>query len=81
MKPSLGRIVLMQVDPTWNNGADVAPAVITRVWNDRLVNLRVLCDSENTLWKTSVTLFDTPEEAAASPLTGHLCYWPPRVAS
>lgn len=81
MKPSVGRIVLFEIDPTWNNGATVAPAVITRVWSDTMVNLRVLCDSENVLWKTSVTLVDTPEDAEASPLTGHLCYWPPRVGA
>jgi hypothetical protein len=71
MKPNIGRIVLVP----FNNGADVAPGIITRVWSDTCVNVRVLCDSENLMWKTSVALFNTAEEAAV----GHSCYWPPRV--
>lgn len=55
--PSLGRIVLVTVsDPSSNNGAEVAPAVITRVWSDTLVNVRVLLDGHDTLWLTSVAL-------------------------
>lgn len=75
MKPSVGRIVLVPVAPVMNNGADVAPGVITRVWSDTCVNVHVLLDGRNTEWKTSVALFDTAEEAAV----GHSCYWPPRV--
>jgi len=75
MKPSIGRIVLVPVDAVINNGADVAPAIITRVWSDTCVNVHVLLDGRNTEWKTSVHLFDTAEEAAV----GHSCYWPPRV--
>lgn len=74
-KPSVGRIVLVLVDPAINNGADVAPGIITRVWSDTCVNVRVLLDGEDTLWKTSIALFATAEEAAV----GHSCYWPPRV--
>lgn len=76
MKPSVGRIVLVPVEPVTNNGADVAPGVITRVWSDTCVNVRILLDNEGApSWKTSVALFDTAEEAAV----GHSCYWPPRV--
>ena len=75
MKPSLGRIVLAPVDPAQNNGADVAPAVITRVWSDEIVNVRVLLDSDAVLWKTSVAL--CADEEAAKGL--HAVYWPPRV--
>lgn len=57
--PSLGRTVLVTMDPAANNGADVAPAVITRVWSDTCVNLRVLADSTVVEWKTSVTLWET----------------------
>lgn len=75
MKPSLGRIVLTYVDPTQNNGADVAPAVITRVWSDTVVNLRVLVDTgAMPLSKTSVVLLaEQPAEVS------YTCWWPPRV--
>lgn len=74
-KPSLGRIVLAPVDPAINNGADVAPAVITRVWNDTVVNVRVLCDGDAMVWKTSATLCADEESARGK----HAVYWPPRV--
>jgi hypothetical protein len=78
MTPSKGRIVLALVVPEANNGDDTAPAVITRVWNDRLVNVKVLGDSMNNEWKTSISLFDTEEEAREKSF-GHACFWPPRV--
>lgn len=43
-KPAVGRIVHVLVDPKVNNGSDVAPAIITRVWSDNCVNLRVMHD-------------------------------------
>lgn len=76
MKPSLGRIVIAHVPAECNNGSTEAPAVITRVWSDTMVNLRVLCDSESILWWTSVTLHDDkPEDPKYS------CWWPQRVGS
>jgi hypothetical protein len=63
MKPSIGRIVHVFANPAQNNGADVAPAVITRVWNDQGVNVRVLLDGPDTPWLTSITLHETREEA------------------
>ena len=86
-KPSVGRIVIVPVtalSPTEkldNNGAEVAPAVITRVWSDDLVNVRVLLDGGAMPWKTSVALFQTPEEYAEARDAGKAfgCYWPPRV--
>lgn len=85
MKPSIGRIVIVPMDPAENNGSPLAPAVITRVWSDTLVNLRVLGDSHTIDWRTSVKLLQSPEELAAEkathavdvPLFG--AYWPPRV--
>jgi hypothetical protein len=61
-KPERCRIVTAVVDPAGNNGTDEAVAVITRVWNDRLVNLRVLHDGPDTSWYASVHLYDTREE-------------------
>lgn len=42
MRPSPGRIVLVFAGPGFNDGPDHAPAVITRVWGDGLINARVL---------------------------------------
>lgn len=50
MAPTVGRIVLVIVDPASNNGSEIAPAIITRVWSgndDRaLVNYRILGDHD-----------------------------------
>lgn len=45
MTPSIGRVVHVLVAPVTNNGSDVAPATVTRVWEQRpdgawLVNLK-----------------------------------------
>lgn len=86
--PALGRIVHVFVDPARNNGADVAPALITRVWNEHGVNIRVLLDGPDTPWLTSVTLRDDRE--SAEKVTSYrvadngdrypaAAFWPPRV--
>lgn len=86
--PTVGRIVHVFVDPALNNGADIAPAVITRVWNDELVNLKVLVDGKSeALWLTSVALCADRDSAlevssyTTSSTGGRLpaaAYWPPR---
>lgn len=83
-KPSVGRIVLATVHSNLNNGAEVAPAIITRVWGEHpdggwTVNLRVLCDSENTLWQTSVRLVESESDIPSGSWVGAWAYWPPRV--
>lgn len=76
--PSLGRVVLVPADPKANNGASDAPATITRVWNDHMVNVRVLADGDGVPeWRTSVTLCETKEQAAE--VGTHVAWWPPRV--
>lgn len=82
--PSLARMVLAIVNPSGNNGSDVCPAVITRVWGAHpsggwTVNLRTVKDGSGTdEWLTSRLLFDTEE--LARDLGGHgACFWPPRV--
>jgi len=80
VRPSIGRIVLVPMDPSLNNGADVAPAVICRVWNDTTVNVRVLGDGPGTEWRTSLTYapeLGAPDLAAANAMYGWT--WPPRV--
>lgn len=79
MKPSLGRIVLVAVDPAQNNGSDVAPAVVTRVFSGDevsgwVINVRVLLDGTDVPWRTSQRLIDEPD----APRVG-IAWWPPRV--
>lgn len=78
-QPSLGRTVLVGVDPSMNNGADTAPAVITRVWDDILINVRVLLDGDSQpLWRTSLTHTDSLDSVAADVRPS--CWtWPPRT--
>jgi hypothetical protein len=70
-KPSVGRVVHykpMVTDPPHNNAA-VLPAIITAVWSDTCVNLRVINDQVWDFWKTSANVGD---------LDGQW-NWPPRV--
>lgn len=66
-KASKGRIVHVLVDPAFNGGDDVAPAVITRVWSDEMVNVRLLLDSDPAFYgpqgerRTSVPLKESRE--------------------
>jgi len=83
MRPSIGRIVLVRT-MQWFNGSNVHPAMITRVWMDvdtetdvAMVNLQVLPDCAPPYCLTSVSLFDTPEQAMAG--VGDTAFWPPRV--
>ena len=79
-KPSVGRIVLTYVDPTMNGGQYFAPAIITKVHSDTMVNLRVFCDGSSTLHLTSVLLTGTQEDAGqVQRVQGSACWWPPRV--
>lgn len=80
MQPSIGRIVLVPMDPAMNNGAKVAPAIITRVWSDTTINVRILADSENLLWRTSVTYTPDLDALPSGDLNPtHHWAWPPRV--
>ena len=83
--PAVCRFVQIAVDPAINNGADFAPAVITRVWTGGIVNVRVLLDGPETPWRTSVRVHESREAAEAwhaenssGPLA-HIAWWPPRV--
>lgn len=62
-KPAIGRIVHVVVDPKTNNGSDVAPAMITRVWSDTYVNLRLIRDNHPgpEEWLTSISLYGSLE--------------------
>ena len=92
MTPTVGRIVHVLVDPKVNNGSDVAPAIITRVWNDTGVNVRVLRDNAPgpEEWMTSISLHESREVLdahieslkAANPgaeVSVRGAFWPPRA--
>lgn len=55
------------------HGAEPLPAIITKVWSDDCVNLRVFADDTGPLpWHSSVPLLDEHNRAYA-------WEWPPRV--
>ena len=71
--PAVGRIVHVIVDPHQNNYCDVAPAIITRVWSDTCVNIRVLFDGppshvgdNRQHWQTSIMLYPDREALEAA---------------
>ena len=72
-KPAKGRIVHVLVNPAVNNGDDTAVAVITRVWSDTCVNLRVLYDGPPNMgedfrrpeWLSSWSLHESREALEA----------------
>ncbi len=75
MKAAPGRTVMVSVHPDYNNGADEAPAIVSRAWPDdhsdatppfELVNVRILLDQADVPWLTSVPLFETREQAEAA---------------
>lgn len=70
---SVGRIVAYTASdadaeaskaPGWTGNqitaGDVLPAVVVRVWSGGLVNLQVLVDGTDSLWRTSVKHVDAP---------------------
>lgn len=83
MKPSIGRIVLVTGPAASSNGTDIAPAVITRVWSDTMINVTVLPDAGAPFPATSVKLVE--DEATAADINAqaehpqNVAYWPPRV--
>lgn len=64
-----------------SNGADVAPAVITRAFSDTLVNAIVFRDAGGVQAVTSIRLFETEAEARGSLEYDSMTagYWPPRT--
>jgi hypothetical protein len=83
--PELGDVVHVPAEalqPVGNNGADVAVGIISRVWSDDKVNVRVLLDgTERVLSKTSMPLHADRGEWAQARAEGgaYGCYWPEAV--
>ncbi len=75
MTPTIGRIVLFKsTDPDeMGNGAEEVPAIITRVWSDKCVNLQVMRDNEHPIAVTSCVLED--DQGGCS----QTWRWPPRA--
>jgi hypothetical protein len=69
MKPTVGRIVHYRGDEF--NGVSVHPAIVTRVWNDGLVNLTVFPDAHAPIVRTSVYLLSKDDNAK------NTAFWPP----
>lgn len=72
--PAIGRIVLYAptaAEREGRGGADYYPAVITRVWGQRCVNLHVLADAGQAFPVTSVDYGMLPAERSWR--------WPPRT--
>lgn len=84
-KPSIGRIVIVPVDPkaSGTNGQTEAPAVVTAVFerpDHYLINLRVLADGPDApAWRTSQELVDARPEDLADGEVAAVAWWPPRV--
>lgn len=68
--PTVGRIVHYRpiADEFKNNEADLAPAIVVRVWGPDTVNLRIFTDGGEVIWKTSVVQGDGAGQWS----------WPPR---
>jgi len=83
--PSVGRIVLVAVNPDENGGQDYAPGIITRVWHARtgvvgqehsLVNASVALDSDSgPVRRTSIKLYENRPETAKP----GVAWWPLRT--
>lgn len=74
-KPALGRIVIVRV-PQPFNGSNFHPGVITRVWSDTMVNVKVLPDCGPPYDETSITLHATKEEGETSASPSRFAHWP-----
>jgi hypothetical protein len=83
VKPSIGRIVHVIGPRANSNGADVAPAIITRVWSETCANVTAFPDCGIAQNLTSVKLVADEQAArdinvqAEFPQT--VAFWPPRA--
>jgi hypothetical protein len=80
MKPSIARMVIVTGTAAASNGATEAPAIITRVWNDTMINVTVFPDCAPPVNLTSVLLYGDAETAKGALTSApNAAYWPPRV--
>lgn len=79
---ALCRMLIVVGPVATSNGADHAPAIITRVWSPDMVNVMVFPDAITPRPATSVTVYAdeaAAREAIASNRYANAAYWPPRV--
>ena len=70
MDPYPGQPVMVFADPRHANGADEAPAVVTRVWTDAMVSVRIFHDgpcSKRCADRATVLLYPSRDDAEAAP--------------
>ncbi len=88
-KPSVGRIVLVTGGPAKSNGTDVAPGLVTRVWqdgveghHDGVIDVTVFPDAGTPVAATSVYLYEIEDTARAMVEKGAsvAAFWPARVS-
>lgn len=61
---TVGDIVLVAADPLKNNGAETAPAIVTRTWSGTSINVRVLYDQDALPeWRCSLVHADVLPDA------------------
>jgi hypothetical protein len=75
-QPSQGSVVLAGINTLDNNGSPVAPAIITRVWTNGVINVRIQPDSDiPSVRATSLSYIDTVDDLVPGRWT-----WPPTAA-
>lgn len=77
--PTIGRVVLVRGHNS--NGSDVHPAIVTRAWSDRCVNLTIFGDFAAPTFAGSVEFRQTEADALAflaNNPTALVAHWPPR---
>lgn len=79
-KPSLGDIVHVPMPPSANNGSDTAAAIVTRVWEDGKINVRIFADSTASPqeWRTSLTYADELDYNPDDKASMYFWTWPAR---
>lgn len=56
--PTVGRVVYYkptEKDP-FHNSAEILPAIITAVFSDEMINVKVINDGDQDFWKTSIKI-------------------------
>lgn len=84
MKPSIGRVIIVKGHQAASNGADRAPAIITRVWGDGdtsigpvMVNATAFCDLGRLKLLGSINLYDSEADVPVG--ADVAAFWPPRA--
>jgi hypothetical protein len=87
--PTQGRIVIVEGDLVSSNGADTAPAIVTRTWGQNsdgthTINATTFPDNSPSRVVSSIRLYPDREAAMSGDARksfegATVAYWPPRV--